>query len=531
MGNCGSNGMNAAANGEQSLPNARPGPPNAIMENRMQETFPDYTTEPSLGSKQQPVDGRPHFNIQPQKEGLPSYELHNSVDIFRNITIAANNLGMCGIQSTFDVLRQRHFEVYMDSAHTLHKDTFSAILLTALYTLGNAKAKDSDMTFYFTSYPNTKSPSLSGEKRGWIKALIKLWRTQNWPEAVQAIENDRNLKDLGFDDWLRVNNFKDSDPDEEKHFKLLNHTRQTMVPLWHGWHQRELDPDLLQALFHTALKASRKQLKSLNSVRITYERSIKHYLRNFRDLRDDPTREVAPTTILFLVGSPLQPSELNAIKLCQGEGKELFREIAQHKRQKLFGGRQKLNTEKQEPSELDRTGSQFQICTLLHTGHLDNPTIERFKEIDNFAWGDDDINDLLIVQESDILGKFLSPKALFKLFNTHHPQVDQMELARNDIYSEYQLIATFGDVNTIVVPTIKQFEVIHGIEDLDNLKGIEDSDDENDAAPIGHKPCLAKVNVVALAEGASSVIAVDTMGSAKMATGPKTEVNLWASDE
>lgn len=225
MGNCGSTKMNAAANGEQSLPNARTGPANAIPEEQMREMFPDYTTRPSLGPKQQPFDGRPKFNLQTQPEDLPSYERHTSVDVFRNITTAANNLSMCGIKSTFDVLGQRHFEVYIDSTYTLNPDTSSAILLTALYILGNAKAKDSNMTFYFTSYPNTKSPRLSEKKRGCIKALVKLWRTQNWSEAVQAIQNDQKLKELDFNNWLRVSNFKDSDPDEEKHLNLLNYTR------------------------------------------------------------------------------------------------------------------------------------------------------------------------------------------------------------------------------------------------------------------------------------------------------------------
>ena len=187
-------------------------------------------------------------------------------------------------------------------------------------------------------------------------------KCQNWPNASQTVQDDKTLRvDLGFDDWIRdISNFEEGESDTEKHLKILNRTREKMIPLWHGWHQRDLTMVLLQQLFYTALQASDKQPKSLNSVRITYERAINHYRRSFLNLRDDPTKEVAPTTIVLLVGSPLQPSELEAIKLCQGTGKGLTADIVKHNQQKrlLLGGKKRLSTEERELTTIEGIGSR-----------------------------------------------------------------------------------------------------------------------------------------------------------------------------
>jgi hypothetical protein len=50
-----------------------------------------------------------------------------------------------------------------------------------------AQAKDCDMTFYFTSYPNKKSKNLSEIERRHLKDLINLWKTQSWQEALGMV--------------------------------------------------------------------------------------------------------------------------------------------------------------------------------------------------------------------------------------------------------------------------------------------------------------------------------------------------------
>ena len=48
-------------------------------------------------------------------------------EIFQLITTKATRLEKFGIKGAFDVLRQRHFEVYIDSGHTLKPETYTAL--------------------------------------------------------------------------------------------------------------------------------------------------------------------------------------------------------------------------------------------------------------------------------------------------------------------------------------------------------------------------------------------------------------------
>lgn len=56
-----------------------------------------------------------------------------------------------------------------------------------------------------------------------------------------------------------------------------------------------------------AVKAAKKQPKSLNSVRFTYKRELGFHQRQLKNGVADPT------TMLLLTGSPLQPTERDAI--------------------------------------------------------------------------------------------------------------------------------------------------------------------------------------------------------------------------
>jgi hypothetical protein len=98
----------------------------------------------------------------------------------------ADECKLFGIPSAFSVYNERHFDVWIDSNFQLKPNTRNAILLNALFQLQMGKATNCNMTFYFTSYPNTKSKSLSENGRSYLKSLRKLWETQSWEEAVRA---------------------------------------------------------------------------------------------------------------------------------------------------------------------------------------------------------------------------------------------------------------------------------------------------------------------------------------------------------
>ncbi|KAH7110970.1 hypothetical protein EDB81DRAFT_831413, partial [Dactylonectria macrodidyma] len=106
-------------------------------------------------------------------------------------------------------------------------------------------ATDCNMTFYFTSYPNTKSKNLSDNSRNCLKSLRDLWGTDSWKGAVQLVAGASILEtELGIQKWLNnEENFAKGETEDEKHVKLLGHVREKMLPYWHGWHQRDLNAE------------------------------------------------------------------------------------------------------------------------------------------------------------------------------------------------------------------------------------------------------------------------------------------------
>ncbi|KAI1846270.1 hypothetical protein JX265_014044 [Neoarthrinium moseri] len=417
---------------------------------------PDFTSQP--GTSKHRRSARP---AQPAYELLvddepPAYADYSSIISLKAINIDANAFGCHGIKSSYDVLNQRHFDIWLDSSHNVAEVTQQAMLLLAYNILGLAQAKKSNTTFYFTSLPNKTSPELTKINQGKLKALSLLWKSHNWPDAVELISKHETLYDLGLDTWIaNDDNFVDGDSDGDKHVKLLNYVRQTMIPFWYGWHAKDLTMSKLELLYHTAFKASEKQPKSLNSVRITYERSIDRYRRNFVNLKDDSSKEVSPTTIMLLVASPLQPSEVKAIENSLDKGEKLLKDV------------------KRSPAV---SGSPFKISTLLFTGYLSYDVIQGFKGIDDYSQRDD-ICSLLKLDESRFLKSFMSPTALFKFYNSHILDVDQMKLRSDDVYSNHALIGSSD--KRIVALSVEQHKEILGIKEIPR-RVIEDSDDEND---------------------------------------------------
>ncbi|KAL5346594.1 hypothetical protein ACLOAV_008301 [Pseudogymnoascus australis] len=279
-------------------------------------------------------------------------------------------------------------------------------------------------------------------------------------------------------------NFVEGDTDDDKHVKLLGVVREKMLPFWYGWHQRDLTIKKLIEYHGSALHAANKQPKSLNSVRFTYERSVKHYLRLLKKAKDNPTiTEAYPITNIFLLGSVMQPTEVAAIKKCQeSEGNEIKKAgVAK----KLL--RQQQQKQQQEGEVVEGQGTQFQISAVVMTKHMSGAAIGGYRGIDNFADGEDDINDMTTLDESEVLKHFLSPKTIFKINNCHNPEVDNnlKFSSNNELYSSMEL--THDNNKTVTLPAIKQVKDFLGIEDLSSLaRAIDDSDDEDENPPSQH---------------------------------------------
>jgi hypothetical protein len=423
------------------------------------------------------------FQIAFQDEHLPlpEYESIRSVDAILQIIRKANAMKLYGIPGAFSIYNERHFDIWIDSNFQLKPDTRNAILFKALFALQVGKATNCNMTFYFTSYPNTKSKSLSENARGCIKSLKKLWESQSWEEAVRLVRHTAILRDtLKIKEWVDdEKNFVEGDTDNDKHVKLLGLAREKMLPFWYGWHQRDLTVKTLSEYHGSAIYAASRQPRSLNSVRFTYERSIKHYLRLLKKAKDDPTAEAYPVTNIFLLGSVMQPTEIVAIKKCQeSDGNEI----------KNAGVAKKLLRQQQRQQQkrevVEGQGTQFQISAVVMTKHMSSAAVAGYREIDNFAEGEDDINDLTTLDESKVLRHLLSPKTLFKVNNCHNQEVDNnLKFTSNDeVYSN--MVLTNDDNKVITLPAINQVKDVLGIEDLSTLaRAADDSDDEDENPP------------------------------------------------
>lgn len=463
------------------------------------------------GSKSMQPVGRGRklsFEIAFQDENLrlPQYEKIPSVDGLLQIMRQANGLKLYDIQGAFSIYNERHFDVWIDSNFQLKPNTRNAILLIALFNLLMGKSTDCNMTFYFTSYPNTRSKNLSNDGRECLKALKELWITQSWVDAVGLVQRTATLGvTLKLQKWIDDGEvFVEGETDDEKHVKLLGVVREKMLPFWYGWHQRELTIQKLKDLHGSALNAARKQPKSLNSVRFTYERSLKHYLRLLKKAKDNA--EAYPITNLFLLGSVMQPTEVAAIQNCQeSDGNEIKKAGVVRKRL-----RQQQQKQQQQGEVVEGQGTQFQISAVVMTKQMSGAAIAGYRGIDNFAVGEHDINDLTTLDEDDVLNHFLSRETIFKINNCHNPEVDNNLKFSSDreLYSSIEL--TNDNNKTITLPAIKQVKDFLGIEDVSSLaRDVDDSDDEDENPPSFH-PAPTSITIQASPDDG---VPVDTTSS------------------
>ncbi|KAM0425814.1 hypothetical protein ACHAPT_009065 [Fusarium lateritium] len=424
-----------------------------------------HQTPQGAQNHQQPANNQPNFKLTQVVEDpeLPDYHPEASVDYILRTILDAENFSKHGIKGAFNVLGDRHFNIFIDCSHSLSSETRCAILLLATVLLIIAQAKDCDMTFYFTSYPNKKSRNLSEIDRRHLKDLSNLWKTQSWQEAIGLVGYTESFQGrLGIQAWLggRANINKEQS-DVEKHAKLLNLCREKMLEFWHGWHQRDLTVESLEKLYGSAMVNASLQLNSLNSTAFTYKRAMLQYSRLERLYQQDPS-QAFPVTNIFLLGTALQPTELAAIQEFMDSAKVADRD-----------------PRRQRHLNIEGRGTLFQISSIVMVDRMTEKSVKLFKKVDNYAKGEDDINDLNSLKERKVLTNFLSPAGFFKILNSHEPAVDNdIQMPTGDaMYGRHLLNATG---HTITLPSVKQVKRIFGIEDLSALPRALDSEDEDD---------------------------------------------------
>ncbi|KAJ4329005.1 hypothetical protein N0V84_000577 [Fusarium piperis] len=441
-----------------------------LQANAILHRHPPHPPAQDTHSYQQPAKNQPNFKLTQVVEDadLPDYHPEASVDYILRTILDAESFSKHGIKGAFNVLDDRHFNIFIDSSHSLSSETRCAILLVATVLLTIAQAKDCDMTFYFTSYPNKKSKNLSEVDRRYLKDLVNLWKTQSWQEALGMVRYTKSFQGkLRIQEWIdNHKNISHDQSDVEKHAKLLNLCREKMLPFWHGWHQRELTVDNLEKLYGSAMVHASQQLNSLNSTAFTYKRAMGQYTRLQELYRKDPS-QAFPVSNIFLLGTAIQPTELAAIQEAQNiEG------TASSSLTSGYGRPGKLN--------IEGRGTLFQISSVVMIDRMTEKSIKLYKKVDNYAKGEDDINDLNTLKERKVLTNFLSPGAFFKILNSHEPAVDNdIQMPTGDaMYGRHLLNATG---HTITLPSVKQVKRIFGIEDLSALpRAMDDSDDEDD---------------------------------------------------
>ena len=119
---------------------------------------------PSDGPAQQPSEVQIAF--RDENLSLPKYEDIPSAIAFLEIIAKASAMKLYRIPGAFDIYNEWHFDIWIDTNFQLKPGTRNAILSNALFALEVGKATNCNMTFYFTSYPNTKKQETLGKWEG-----------------------------------------------------------------------------------------------------------------------------------------------------------------------------------------------------------------------------------------------------------------------------------------------------------------------------------------------------------------------------
>jgi hypothetical protein len=492
-------------NGQGSSPNIRSGrtqdvrhlagKQGAKLGNDVCDDFTDVVS-PELKENEIGDKNAFQFSLQalpPYSESDPYISKSNSktnksAKIILDTVREAHQMQKHGINGAFNVLAERHIHIWIDASYLHSRDTKIAIELQAAIHLQLGQAKDSDMTFFFTSYPNLDSENLGKSERKLLLQLIRVWETSSWSNAEEIVSRNEILSShFELASWMK-GDFKPKRKEgemaqveqveqagerhdgaserspNEKHTILLAHVRELMLPFWHGWHQRDFaGVDDLFLLCKEARKAAKRQRKCLNSICIMYRREIGLYLR----LREQ--KQAFPVTCFPLIGSMMQSGEVSAIKS--------YQQVNDHKLKKRLtynsqpkkgiwkrGGAASSNAETVE-GEIDaaaRRDLPFQITGMVDIEEMSVDGVKGFQDIDSAFKGEDDINDIKTYMHTMYLNSFFSPCALFLYYNGHNKEVDDVEISQEDMYGAVSL--TTATEKKILIPHVKEFMEILGMD-------------------------------------------------------------------
>jgi hypothetical protein len=111
-----------------------------------------------------------------------------------------------------------------------------AILLYTAVLLLVRKALHSNITFYFTTFPNLRTKQLSDLDLETLKALIEVFNAKTFLQAYKLIHQHKTtLAYQGIEDFINnSDSFLKADTLDEKLVKLLVFTREKMKGFWHG---------------------------------------------------------------------------------------------------------------------------------------------------------------------------------------------------------------------------------------------------------------------------------------------------------
>jgi hypothetical protein len=331
----------------------------------------------------------------------------------------------------------RHGQIWLDSAYSLRPITITAIFLYAAMRMLVAQALKGNMTFYFTTFPNVESDELSDKDREVLQALIKVFNANTYRKASALIDLRKAiLAGEGMMEFIdNPSNFVEGDTQEQKLVKLLAHTRGRMKQYWYGWKGRDLNFKSLKSLYRKARKASEEQPMLLNNTSFIYQMTLDSYKRQLK------SANVYPLTCTFILGTPLQPQEVEAIQNCQTEGKEVLKDAREVMKAKALSSMFKKTIQPDPGStevpvsvaeELDKQGHQFCIQAVVFADHLSVQAKDGYSKVDTFLDGQpDDINDVTFLSEVRFLIYFLHEYWIFKTTTSHDPRVDSWPELRN----------------------------------------------------------------------------------------------------
>ncbi|KAF5712769.1 hypothetical protein FGLOB1_4362 [Fusarium globosum] len=434
-------------------------------------------------SQQPPSNNNQSYTLRVYDEPPPKYQQISwtvplDVEKVLDLLKTSHKVTYGGHKGAWAALMERHRQIWLDSAYTLNPRTFKAILFYAGVLLLVGKALGSNMTFYFTTFPNVETDQLSDLELDTLKALMEVINARTFRVACEIIsQKETALAGQGLKDFISDDaNFLEKDTPDEKLVKLLAFTREKMKGFWHGWDVRDLDFEKLQSLYKRARKESRKQPKLLNNTSFIYQMAVDGYKRQLE------SGTIYPVSCTLILGTRLEPAEVDAIQECQLEGGKASNEAAKeaHSRKKAPLWRRSTQPEPDSAAknagsvaeELGQVGHQFCIQGIVFTDNLNHQAKEAYNKVDNYRQGKpDDINDVTFVSEARLLYSFLSPLWLFKTTTSHDPRVDGWGELRNKRQYNEQRIADENGTIWLPGPALIRRFVLDIVDE-------DDSDDE-----------------------------------------------------